>query len=146
MVTASQASEPDYREMNHLGTSTIFLLLASWGMFLSAWINYLPSVAEFFSNYPAFVAVLSLGLPAGFASFGIAASWFYGVIIYKCWVCRGEIPVARMLLLSETLRYIFDTLSIAVKLLVVFIIIGSDQFGPTAGCISMDAPFLDPVR
>jgi hypothetical protein len=123
--------------INNLGLSMIFILLASWGMFLSAWVNYIPSILEYYGQYPDFVAVLAISLPVGFAAFGVAASWFYGWILWRIWYNSNIISVDEMKARSQVLKTVFDTFSIAIKLAAVFIIVSSDQFGPTAGCISV---------
>jgi hypothetical protein len=121
--------------INNLGLSMIFILLASWGMFMSAWVNYIPSILEYYGQYPDFVAVLAISLPVGFAAFGVAASWFYGWILWRIWYNSNIISAEEMQSRSQVLKTVFDTFSIAIKLAAVFIIVSSDQFGPTAGCI-----------
>jgi hypothetical protein len=132
-VIPTPGKEDNGSNTKYTAYAAICILISSWGMFTSSWINYIPSVYKYFGQYPAFVAILTISLPLAFIAFGVAASWFY---IWVLWNLLHEIPITE----TDTKKYLkylataFDTFSIIIKLSAVFIIVGSDQFGPTASC------------
>lgn len=117
---------------NSIMWTAIIMLIASWMAYTSAWLVFFQSVIVFFNSYPSGVAIAIVALPVFYSLFGVAASWYY--IRWIVWYTDPEFKIKDLESDMMYLNFIFDTLSITVKILLVGVVVASDQFGPTAGC------------
>jgi hypothetical protein len=104
----------------------LMTLLVSWLAFATSWVVYLNEIGLFFSRFPNEIKALVLILPLGFASFGVVGTWL------SVQAALGYKEAAKKTL--DYMDYVYDILSLAVKIFVVLIVFTSNEFRPNSGC------------
>jgi hypothetical protein len=119
-------SEKDDDKVKASDTNQVLIfmtLLVSWLSFLTSFVVYLIETGALFDLYPIPIQVLVVVLPLLFVSFGLCATF----------ICI-QVMMGKPVWSDSYMDYVYDILSLVVKVFVVLTIWFSAEFRPNSGC------------